>query len=198
MKKFGKLAEDDENDDDWGNDDDDDKNDDWGNDDWGNGTPPPKSPNWTPSPKGKENDFQSEINVYERVGMPGATAEFLGVSFGGGALSDLQRKINKMFQDPSERFAVYVDAIYRNLSDKKGVKLNDDDIFRMLTKIKTIKNIQHKNPTAYILGYIASDGGRNITKESMKNVITNIIPSVRDWDIKPADVLRYARFWMEL
>lgn len=186
MDKFGKLTDDEEDFGDWG------------------GTPPgtPPTPPDTPEPSGEDDGgfgFQPEVNVYDRVGMPGVADVLSNVILSGDNLSDLQRKINKMVQDPMDRFMVYVDAISRNISSaEKGIVLDNNDIIRMLKNAKKIKNVQYKNPSAYILGYLASEGGKEMKKENVANVIKKGIPLVREGNVEPPDVVRYARYWMNL
>jgi len=154
---------------------------------------------WASAPetsKGDEYNYKAEINVYERCGMPGPAAAFFGSTISGGDFGDLQRKINRMVQDPVERFAVYVDAISRNLNSNRDIEIVDNDIIEMLTHIKDIKDVQYKNPSAYILGYLATNGGRKMDKSTVKNVIEKILPQVSGGSVEPADIIRYSRLWM--
>jgi hypothetical protein len=153
---------------------------------------------WESTPESPNDDrynFKAEINVYERVGLPGAAAALFGSIISGGDFSDLQRKINQIVQDPVERFAVYVDAISRNLSGYRGVEIVNNDIIEMLTRIKDIKDVQYKNPSGYVLGFLATNGGRNMDKENIKRIIEDILPHVSG-SVEPADVIRYSRLWM--
>jgi hypothetical protein len=139
--------------------------------------------------------FQPGIDAASRIGPSGI---FLGTIIGGDA-GDLQSQINKMNQDPVERFKLYVDAISRNLTSLELINLTQDDIDNMLSPIKKIKNINHKNPTAYVLGYIASNGGTNISQKQVTYVLNKILPNIANkLDIKQPDVIRYARYWMTL
>jgi hypothetical protein len=63
---------------------------------------------------------------------------------------------------------------------------------------------QYKNATAYILGYIASNGGHNITKDKIKKSLGLIrfnkkdIYTVQDKSIDCAAVIRYVRLWQNI
>lgn len=141
--------------------------------------------------------FAPSIKVFERIGLPGVGI-LLGTTMGGD-IGDLQKRINKMVQDPADRFIIYTDAIVRRLINSDIIRLSEDDLFDMLSKAKNdVKNIGAKNPTAFILGYIASEGGMRMTKQNVSNVLKNILPEVGDESVSEEDVIRYARLWMSL
>lgn len=129
----------------------------------------------------EEDDFQLEAKAYERLG-------------GAVLLSQLTGK-KKGVEDPIERFSVQVDAISRKL--KEYGNITESDIVMMLDKANNLKNIEHKNPTAYILGFIASEKGKNITKKSADFVFKNVLPYAGE-NIEKEDVIRYARLWLNL
>ena len=109
-------------------------------------------------------DFH-EIKAFERVGGPHA---MLGTT-------------DKVIQDPLERFQTFVDAIARNLEGQgiilpfNGQSIGEKDIQIMLENAHKLKDIQFKNPTAYVLGYIGSNNGTKITIKSIKYVIDNVL-----------------------
>jgi hypothetical protein len=140
--------------------------------------------------------FKPSIKAYEHVGLSAAVSAMLGTIMEGN-LGELQKKINKMIQNPVDRFAIYVDAISRSLTSREIINLTQDDIINMLLPIKNIKNIEHKNPTAYILGYVATEGGISLNKKNIQKVF-KILSSLEDYSIKEPDVIRYSRFWMTL
>lgn len=140
--------------------------------------------------------FVSEVHAYDRVGMSGAAAAMSGIVFT--EYTDLQRQVKKSFQEPRERFVQYVNAISRNLSNNPKVNISEDDIVVLINKTQYIKNIDHINPTAYILGYLATKGGQSMKRVTVNGVINDILPSINYGGITPPDVVRYSRFWMEL
>ena len=146
---------------------------------------------------GSPSYFQDEANAYDRAGFGGAAA-FLGTNFGDGPFADMAKNINKLVQDPADRFAVYVDAICRSLKGREGVMISEDDIIAMLMKIRRLQYIEKKNATSYVLGYIASSGGTRLDKKIIARTITQTLGYSRDSSVLPADVIRYARLWMTL
>lgn len=103
-------------------------------------------------------------------------------------------------QDPRGRFCLKVDAVSRNIrSTCNRVKISEDQIQLLLNKSQTIKRVEYKNPSAFVLGYLATDGGvRKITKTSLTNVWNCYSELInRDESIKPPDIIRYARWWVK-
>lgn len=150
------------------------------------------------SPYEEEPDFnlQAEVNAYERTGMAGSS--LLCGSDMTGNLGDLQKKINRMTQDPEQRFACYVDAISRSLMGQ-DVPLSQEDINNMINHIRNIKEVGRKNPTAYVLGYLASESGRGLDKRAFDNVVKNVLPHVDPKaGVAPPDIIRYGRLWETL
>lgn len=146
----------------------------------------------------EEKTFAPSIKVFERIGLPGDISSLIGSTMVGD-IRDLQKRINKMVQDPTDRFIIYTDAIVRRLISSDAIRLSEDNIVDMLKKAKNnVKNVGYKNPTAYILGYIASEGGMRMTKQNVNNVLKNILPQVGDESVSEQDVIRYARLWMSL
>jgi hypothetical protein len=111
-------------------------------------------------------------------------------------LSAFQKKLQRIEQSPEDRFREYVNAIAKSISDKGvGIMFSDDEIEMLLSpaKVESIKSA-YLNPTAYLLGYyIAGDGG--IDAKKMKDVL-KVLEQLTDDKVKPADLVRYARFWM--
>lgn len=137
--------------------------------------------------------YKDEIKAFQRVGLPG---DILKRTVGPDG------KIDRSIQDPLERFQIYVDASARNLMGE-NISINEGDIKIMIEKAINLKYVHFKNPNAYILGYIASNGGKNITQKTFdyatNNALPLIIKSLIDkGSIRPPDVLRYARLWSNL
>jgi len=130
-------------------------------------------------------DFQTSIKQFAQIGF---TPLGLGTSdvFG----------TDKKF-DPKGHFKETVNAIIQKLREKE-FRLNNDNIIQILDMTDNLKDPQYKNPTSYVLGYIASDGGVRITKATVNNVFKNILNKVDDKSVKEEDVLRYARLWYDL
>lgn len=137
--------------------------------------------------KNDEYDFQPEMGAFERVGAPGSI--YLG--------QKAQTRMEKAMMDPLLKFRQYVDAICRNLNNWEKVNISEESIEYMLKKAENLKHIEAKNPTGYILGYIASNGGGDITKTKFNHVVKDILPH-SEVAIQPEDVIRYARLWKTL
>ena len=104
-------------------------------------------------------------------------------------------------QTPEGRFCLRVNAVSRNINDSCGGKLlSEADIQILLDKSPGAHRVRYKNPTAFVLGYIATGRGtRVITKDSL-NVTWVCYEKTaggidRDESIKKPDIIRYARLW---
>ena len=143
----------------------------------------------------KQNMFQNEAAVFERVGLPTANLGTI-ISARGGKFEDLQKIINRVVKDPTDRFLLYVESISQRLINQRDFPLDTDDIIYMMDHAREIREPGAKNATAYILGYMASKGGKkNITPEHIDKIFTRYLPYVEDDSVKTADVIRYMRLW---
>lgn len=136
---------------------------------------------------------QPEFAALQRVGLPGETGLYLR------ARDQPMRGIDRAMQDPLERFQEYVDSIARNLRTWDDVSINDTDIEIMFKKTRELKDVGYKNPSAYILGYLASEGGRSLNDpkgQGWKNSLKAL--SHLDESVLEPDIIRYARLWLKL
>jgi hypothetical protein len=138
-------------------------------------------------------DMFIEIGASERVGPSGVLSELLS-----SGSNDLKKKGARNVVSPEDQFLITVDAVSRKIGESNTIKITKDDIEAMLKKTLDIKGLKYKNGKAYILGYLASKGGRELKKDNVLFVINNVLPEISDGGIEPADVIRYARFWMDL
>lgn len=125
--------------------------------------------------------YEAEYKAFERAGAVGIIPD----------------KNLRNIQDPLERFQTQVDGISRSLTDN-AVSITESDITKMLEKATVLNKVEHKNPTAYVLGFLASTRGSKITETSTSDVFNKILPYVKDRSVNPEDVLRYARLWLTL
>jgi len=129
-----------------------------------------------------EQGFQTEAKAYERVGPSGKLAELLSSSG----------------DTPEDRFLINADALCRRLNGDSVVKLTELDITNILESTTRAVGIEYKNYAGYVLGYIASQGGKTLKVPQVQHVIKDILPYVaEEGGLAPADVVRYARFWKE-
>jgi hypothetical protein len=129
----------------------------------------------------EETIFKPEVTAFERTGY-------------GGILGETK---DRALQDPLEKFQIAVDAISRSLNNQNTI-LSENDIQILLEKANKLKYVYYKNPQAYILGYLASNGGKNIDIKSFKHVSTKILPLLSEGSVLEPDILRYARLWETL
>tara|TARA_A100001011_G_C14302881_1_gene841674 strand:+ start:586 stop:1035 length:450 start_codon:yes stop_codon:yes gene_type:complete len=133
-------------------------------------------------------EYKDEVNAFKRAGGYGSML---------GKLIGPDGKPVKSIQDPLERFQIRVDAIARSMKASfPGNLINEESIQNMLEKAHLLEYVQYKNPTAYVLGYIASTGGKNLTPETFSFVEKKIEPLTLEGNIKSPDILRYARLWV--
>lgn len=133
-------------------------------------------------------DFRPELGAKDRVGPAG------GMYVG----EKPKNRAERAMMDPLDRFRQYVDGIARNLNNWDGVDIAEESIDRMLEMAAQLEMVGHKNPTAYIMGFLATNGGRKLRKENLEHVIKKVLPHAEDTSVLPPDIIRYARLWENL
>lgn len=132
--------------------------------------------------------YKPERKANERVGLPG----FMVVA-------NPQSRLERAMMDPLDRFRLYVDAISRALGNWDKVSITQKDIDKMLVMAGDLDVVEYKNPTGYILGYLATSGGIKMDKEQFNYVIKNVLPHAEHQEsVLPPDVIRYSRLWIKL
>jgi hypothetical protein len=128
----------------------------------------------------EEQEFKEERGAFERAGA----TYVIGTSL-------------KYTTNPIEKFKIIVDANFRKIKTTGG--LSDGDLNVMMEKISGIHLIQYKNPSAYVLGYIASKGGKELSLQRFE-LAESLIPELSEKEdaITPPDIIRYAVFWVNL
>lgn len=138
--------------------------------------------------------FAIEAKAFERAGPSAYLSELTS--------ADLNKKVDKS-TSPEDRFLIFTDAIARKIMGERITigqtdALTESDIETILKKTRYIVGLRFKNPTAYILGYIASKGGTEIKKKRLDIVFEKLLPRFgEDAGVKEADVIRYARYWKD-
>ena len=128
--------------------------------------------------------YGDEINAYLRAG--GETTKNIGPD----------GKIIRILQDPLDKFIEKVRAISLALASDNC--LDTHNIVDLISNSSKLKNVQYKNATAYILGYIATNRGTNIIEaKQIQFIKERIIDSkiLDDDSVTIEDVIRYARLW---
>ena len=132
-------------------------------------------------------ELRPEFDAYNRVGLQGTLFnEFV----------DANGKLDRGLLSPLQIFQIYIDSIARKLKSE-DTDISNENIEEMIEKSTKLKYIKHKNPSGYVLGYIASNAGRDINKKSFNNAISKLT-FIDDTSLLEPDVLRYARLWLNL
>ena len=104
-------------------------------------------------------------------------------------------------QTPLGRFCLKVDAVSRNINSTCRFSLPDEQIQTLLDKSQELHRVEFKNPTAFVLGYLATGKGTiGITKTSLSNVwkcYESTDGINKDLSIREPDIIRYARLWVK-
>ena len=105
-------------------------------------------------------------------------------------------------QTPLGRFCLRVDAVSRNINEScAGFSIPDEEIQVLLNRSQNLPRVEFKNPTAFVLGYLATRKGTiGITKTSLKNVwgcYGSVGGINKDSSIREPDIIRYARLWVK-
>lgn len=101
-------------------------------------------------------------------------------------------------QTPLGRFCIKVYAISRNIESECAL-INQPDIEMLQTFSQKVPMVRYKNPTAFVLGYIATKRGSiKIDPKSLEEAYICYKKTVsvdKDESIKKSDIIRYSRLW---
>ena len=96
-------------------------------------------------------------------------------------------------KSPKEVFRKTIAAIFDTIKDQ--LKLSKEDLNNMSEPVERLTHIQYKNPTAYILGYYVTKGGKqDISKESLKKAEAANPDSS---NVTLPDIIRYSVYWKD-
>lgn len=124
-----------------------------------------------------------------------------------GVLANLQSGKNVLNKErerkdmsPEDRILQAIDAISRKFADEKIYPLTEQDITNMLEKTQSIPGLQYKNPLAFILGYIATRNGIDLSVKNFQ-VANKALTETKRYEfeeegVEPEDIVRYGRLWM--
>lgn len=142
----------------------------------------------------EEVKFVDEVNAYARAGGNPFTAYYKKTE----ATTGYEQK-RRLYAVDEDKFVKNLERLYLSMRDNQSrYTPSNEDINTMLTKLFLVPALKYKNATAYMLGYMASHGGRDnpLDAKQVKYVITDILPSLGpNIGVTPPDVIRYARFW---
>jgi hypothetical protein len=156
-----------------------------------------------------EQVFEAEVDVSSRVQL-GLIESALTALVGSADICDNSREMNRRLSSPMDKFGcqVYIEAKRLRGYEAPG-GLGEGDIVAMLNFLVQVKensdgdafafpHIGDKNAQGFILGFLASNGGRNPTPENFQNVVKTYLSGLAENYVKPEDVLRYSRFCEKL
>jgi len=67
----------------------------------------------------------------------------------------------------------------------------------LVDKTLDLVGLEYRNPWAFVLGFIASGGGRRLEKAEILNTLAKTPVAIKEkYGITPPDVIRYARYWV--
>lgn len=113
---------------------------------------------------------------------------------------------NVKFKDknPIEQFYTIVDAGFEKLKEEEIPFISYDTKEDIIDSINKLDKPYYKNPIAFILGYYASNYGKNISVDSV-NIVFNHLDTINNiskefdvFKISKHDIIRYARLWLKL
>jgi len=139
-----------------------------------------------------EDDFEdglgNEAKAGERAGYSDVLARLLE-----GSVDTKMRELS-----PEDRFLVLTNSMCLKLSNDRVFNISKNDRTTILeTASEKLPKRRYKNHLAYILGYLASEGGSSLKVKKVQEVISKL-PLIDDRvGVEPADVVRYAKYWKE-
>lgn len=100
-----------------------------------------------------------------------------------------------------DQFKIKVQAIAEEISGVRGC-LTASDIASIIEPINDLSYIQFKNAKGFVLGFIGSSGGRNITKASISKAIEcreNLVhpESFHEDIVTDEDIIKYSFYWRD-
>ena len=123
----------------------------------------------------------------------------------------ISQKEDEVLSNTSSRLDDFIAIGMATIADLKSFKdimsavsidlgLSQDDISNMKNSLSKVNKIQYKNPTAYVLGYLAANRGSNddLNKNTVISVFKRFLPRVSDASVHEADIVRYARLWSNM
>jgi len=132
-------------------------------------------------------ETQAQYNDYERTGIPG----FIDID----QYIDSLGKRNKLFMSDIEKFVKSVFFISNELKEE-GI-LGSEEVTDILNNISKLNKPGYKNATAYVIGYLVSDKGKDFTPENLEKYLNmGIINSyIESEGLDCSVIIRYGRLW---
>ena len=141
-------------------------------------------------------ELQATFKDIERVSVRNVDIEMFIDMLGG--------KNNKPFRSDIKKFVDNVYNVCRGMMEDNVALLNKLDLEKILENMVNLNKPGYKNASAYILGYIASNGGTKYTKESAKKAFTLLKKknkynyTIEDTTVDDASIVRYSILWINM
>lgn len=135
----------------------------------------------------EDREFVAEAKAFERAGAGGFLEGLLD--------NDISTRMAIVSQ--KDRFLRITNGICYDLIRNDKIKLSSKDVEIILQRAHDQPNTWNLNPTAFILGYMASiSGTRNSLSQVKLDDALELLKSMKVSNIEPTDVIRYARLWI--
>ena len=143
--------------------------------------------------RGSNIEMQASYKDTERVSLENVDLEIYIDILGG--------KQNKLFKSDIKKFVENVYSVTKSLMDINI--LYRYDLKEILDNMIHLKKPGYKNATAYVLGYIASNGGSIYNKDSAKKTFSLLNKNKNKYDIEDKSinnisVVRYSILWLNM
>ncbi len=154
--------------------------------------------------EGEEKTYGQERNVFDRITYRDIYSEFMSAP----TIID-EKKRSREILSPEDQFLNNVRNFCREINEdeKLRLKISQKDNINLAEKSRLVTNIRYKNYVGYVLGYLASEQGKNIKKDTVLKIIKIFVPTDKDKDLSTVknmvksagiigeDIIRYARYW---
>lgn len=142
-------------------------------------------------------EYLAERAAFERAGISRGD-EILRTIIGSSGnipnrLAEINKRLYRIVASDQEKFKLLVSIYFERYRQELG--LTDGMFAGLMEPVDDIPNVRAKNPIAYIFGSYVLDKRRDINKSRFIKLVNEVLPGVVE--VKPADVIRYARFWMK-
>jgi hypothetical protein len=147
-----------------------------------------------------EGDFLPDMDIFNRGSMENLNSlEHIAREAG---VCPEERKKHRRFDNKLWRFYVYTNASalkFVNSYRKLGLS-SLTDVPSILRSIRKVQNAEYKNPEAFVLGYAITKDKKAIHRRTLEMIINDLpnIGTEKPLNIKPPDLLRYARLWLSI
>lgn len=147
----------------------------------------------------EEPEMQAEMGAFQRAGGAGILGSKIDISeLKGKKMDEIAKKLSRVSMSPEERLRIYVDALSRKFNDDGIVTITNKNIEEMLSYVPVLKKPKYTNPIGFIMGYLATSGGRSMEKNSVQKVMRAVEKLNGEGGMDKPAIVRYSRLWLDL